>query len=1439
MKKRALSVLLTVVMILSMLPAAALAANGSDMPVLRMHVMEEVDGVWTEQFVTDGGEWALNDRWAAEFYLHYPNSSPVRVAPEDLSLPRSLNMKILKAGELCQLEVVGTGSGQIAYTDANGQRYGMDMDFLLPHLGVYSDMPFDLSTLMEDVVLDEDNESFYIALCPEFAARGSKMTQVFLQDGRKNLSEVSDIKISADGDYAEVTITDPTARDSHFFGVEVENDQGGPCGNWGMSFRIINDMPGLYCCYVNREDDKWWVNTDGVNEQLWNNPGNEHWICFYYGTREEVEAGTAELISMEELTFPAYLDVKELTDEWPAAPEGALWIEATRFAKQGDVTDVVYERGGKEYTLPAQVLLPDVAFYSEPVAKESTYIYEGNPFTVTGDANTIYLCARDTEAIRVGDVQRWYTPAAGDCFTITPSVDGNGRKDGRYLAFTLKEDAPFPGAEIGVQVEVQRYNQREDIWETNNHGIWASLVNDKPGLMARYMEWDDDLDGWYECLDNELMYSLSLEAGNESPMQFYYGTVDDYEKVELSQLDIPADIMRAYVRDGATWVEGTCFQGSGVISYPDEDVRMQVKVVQPDFGFYSAPTASASTYLGDEVEISRAGDTFYVIADQRRTILGIDSIRYSNTNGDMTDHFDVTVAKDGSYAAITAKQDAEGKLPMGGDYRVDVIRDRGIRYLHIALNRVDLPRLAVPTDLNWNRDYEWNSARYVERMGSMSFYGDNPTQNRYDLEVYSAADNYTSPVIFGNWHFGDRETDRYYSAQDFIYDDPDSGTYRFRVKARGDGVNYRDSEWSELSDAWTYTAPAEQLDMVDETTMKWTRWDGRYAASWAPVEQDGVGYYEVWYYYRDMDTGRIERIGGTFDIPAHGGWNMQNGAFMEPIHDEIIEECGNVPYYFKVRAIPVDMTEYRMSPFTAFSLPLDTEKVTDMVNDKLDSLVPDVSSGQTVTVEQVQQALAQDTADLRTAMAADQSVSGGPNSGTIDKIKELEQTVSNNVTQKVEAKGSAPQEIKDIANDIQMVGATLNWEDKHPEQGTPVDVTLVIEQPKNGTVIPEIQHNAVQFSMKLHGAIDKDDRQAGQQLIVPIVIDMPVPAGINPDFLVVLHKLDNGDIEQLWPHIYWDEAKGQHRATFVIDSFSDFALVEYDFRFPVQQVNKMVGDAPFVVAAIDNADGSRITYSSSDPSVAEVNAVTGQVEIKRAGTVTITAVASATELYPEVQAEYTLVVTARPSYVPDEDYDDDDDSGYVPPVVKEEPPKETFADVSSEAWYYEAVQYVYDHDIMAGVGDNSFAPESELTRAMVAQVLFNMDENGYTDAASVFNDVVAGEWYVDAINWAAAEGVMSGYGGGQFGTMDSVTREQLAMTLYNYAVSKGYPIEGKIVLGMYTDAGDVSTWAVNAVEWALANGILRSDNGVLQPGACASRAQVALALMNFCENVIK
>ena len=180
-----------------------------------------------------------------------------------------------------------------------------------------------------------------------------------------------------------------------------------------------------------------------------------------------------------------------------------------------------------------------------------------------------------------------------------------------------------------------------------------------------------------------------------------------------------------------------------------------------------------------------------------------------------------------------------------------------------------------------------------------------------------------------------------------------------------------------------------------------------------------------------------------------------------------------------------------------------------------------------------------------------------------------------------------------------------------------------------------------------------------------------------------------------------------------------------------------------------------------------------------------------------------------------------------------------FADVSKDDWFYSAVEHVYAQGIMIGTGSTTFTPNADLSRAMVAQILYKLDSDSYDNAPTAFLDNPSGSWFYTAVNWAAAEGVVAGYGNGLFGPMDSVTREQLAVILRSYAVSKGYPLSGSAKLDMYVDADETSFWAVDAMEWAAANNILRSNDGRLAPTTYASRADVAFAMMQFCENIVK
>ena len=180
-----------------------------------------------------------------------------------------------------------------------------------------------------------------------------------------------------------------------------------------------------------------------------------------------------------------------------------------------------------------------------------------------------------------------------------------------------------------------------------------------------------------------------------------------------------------------------------------------------------------------------------------------------------------------------------------------------------------------------------------------------------------------------------------------------------------------------------------------------------------------------------------------------------------------------------------------------------------------------------------------------------------------------------------------------------------------------------------------------------------------------------------------------------------------------------------------------------------------------------------------------------------------------------------------------------FTDVTSGDWFYDAVAYVYDKGMMEGTTDTTFAPTMNLTRSMIAQVLYNLEERPEAPGAAGFPDVAADAWYADAVNWAAARGIVKGYDTGAFGPEDSVTREQLAAILYRYAQVKGYDTtRGGMAVREFSDSASISDWAQEAMAWAVNAQVLSGKgNGVLDPQGTATRAEVAQMLMNFGEHV--
>lgn len=185
------------------------------------------------------------------------------------------------------------------------------------------------------------------------------------------------------------------------------------------------------------------------------------------------------------------------------------------------------------------------------------------------------------------------------------------------------------------------------------------------------------------------------------------------------------------------------------------------------------------------------------------------------------------------------------------------------------------------------------------------------------------------------------------------------------------------------------------------------------------------------------------------------------------------------------------------------------------------------------------------------------------------------------------------------------------------------------------------------------------------------------------------------------------------------------------------------------------------------------------------------------------------------------------------------PSKTKFNDVSANDWFASAVDYVTGKGMMNGTADNTFSPKANTTRGMVVTVLYRLENQPSTSAAS-FTDVASGAYYANAVAWANANGIVSGYGSGKFGPNDKVTREQLAAILYRYAQYKKYDVsvgEDTNILS-YNDAQSISSYAIPAIQWACGAGVVTGKSGSkLDPKGNATRAEVAAMLMRFCENV--
>ena len=186
------------------------------------------------------------------------------------------------------------------------------------------------------------------------------------------------------------------------------------------------------------------------------------------------------------------------------------------------------------------------------------------------------------------------------------------------------------------------------------------------------------------------------------------------------------------------------------------------------------------------------------------------------------------------------------------------------------------------------------------------------------------------------------------------------------------------------------------------------------------------------------------------------------------------------------------------------------------------------------------------------------------------------------------------------------------------------------------------------------------------------------------------------------------------------------------------------------------------------------------------------------------------------------------------PEAPEQPAFENpYTDISQSAWYYTSLMFVTSNGIMNGFSDGTFGPDRTLSRAQLAQMLYNLEGRPY--AADIhYTDTEEGAWYESAVSWATGAGILTGYADGSVRPNAAVSRQQLAAMLYRYARHTGKDVNLQADLSGYRDAAQIAPYAQEALQWANAAGIISGNGDALLPDSTATRAQTAVILTRYC-----
>lgn len=783
---------------------------------------------------------------------------------------------------------------------------------------------------------------------------------------------------------------------------------------------------------------------------------------------------------------------------------------------------------------------------------------------------------------------------------------------------------------------------------------------------------------------------------------------------------------------------------------------------------------------------------------------------------------------------------------------------------------------SAPTGLEWvqepgeiQKEFT-DGGNYPEKIypGYVTFDRIADGSNVYKIEFFKDGEE----VAQSTYHYQATDKSAKCAAALFVEEPRESGDYKFTVQM----VENDQVEESEVatSEVWHYEAPEAQLAPPNNV-----QWDGS-TARWEAV--DGADDYMVVWYFAATEEEEPKIAGSTWGFGEVDNLQLT-------LEDWVIEEHGEGYYSFKIRALSEDVTKIRPSELSEMSPVYHTDQAAQGIESSLKEILEGL--GESPNPDEVAAAVEVvknlDKEELRVAMAADQE-----NDGVTAQIQELEKKTGVTVKSSVEddfgidekqitLAGAALNAGKDTAEvtfqvskpekeavvpgvyedtiqfDFQLEGA----EETTDELAVPIKITMPI--PKD--ITPEnlrILHYSADGEIEeiiLPYIHPKDDVWYATFVVTHfstfVFAESKGAAAIGETPYDTLQeavdKVKDGETITLLAdcdetvtvsrEVTFTLNKGEYAFTGKIQAGTGYHITEKDGVYTVEKDTTPVEDND----DDSSSSGSSTTYTAKVNKTGSGSAAVSPQNAKKGDKVTVTATPNAGYEVAAVTVTDSSGKTVAVSNEGNGKYTFTQPASRVTVQVTfravEEQPDDTampFTDVAAGQWYAEAVQYVYEKGLMTGTSATAFAPDATTTRGMIVTMLYRL-EGEPAAAASGFADVEAGQWYANAVNWAAANQIVNGYGE-TFGPNDIITREQMAAILYRYAQYKGYDVSASGEMNAYTDAANVSDYASSAMQWAVGEGLL---NGVtettLAPDGSAIRAQVAAIFMRFCENVAK